>query len=135
MNEPDHELARRLAGYLDEGCRNLDPVVAERLLAARKAALSRYQDATVPAWGWATALQTIGRFADSQRAGSAPTLIAAAALVAALIGVAYWQNYGNGQNGQTSELAEVDVGLLTDELPINAYLDRGFDSWLKRSSR
>jgi hypothetical protein len=32
-------------------------------------------------------------------------------------------------------LAEVDAGLLTDELPINAYLDKGFDSWLKRSSR
>jgi len=25
--------------------------------------------------------------------------------------------------------------LLTDELPLNAYLDRGFDSWLKRSAR
>jgi hypothetical protein len=27
------------------------------------------------------------------------------------------------------------AGLLTDELPISAYLDQDFDSWLKRSSR
>lgn len=134
MNQPDDELARKLVGYLNEGCRNLDPALAERLLATRKAALSRYQGDTAPAWGWATAAQAIGRLADHQRPGSAPMLIAAAALVAALIGVAYWQNYGNG-NGQANELAEVDVGLLTDDLPINAYLDRGFDSWLKRSLR
>ena len=132
MNQPDDELARKLVGYLNQGCRNLDQPVAERLLAARKAALSRYQGEVAPAWGWATASQAVGRLADPRRQGSVPMLIAAAALVAALIGFAYWQNYGNGQ---ANELAEVDVGLLTDELPINAYLDRGFDSWLKRSSR
>jgi hypothetical protein len=133
MNQPDDELARKLVRYLNEGCRNLDQPMAERLLAARKAALSRYPGKTAPAWGWVTASQAIiGRPADQRRLGSVPMLIAAAALVAALIGVAYWQNYGNGQ---ANELAEVDVGLLTDELPINAYLDRGFDSWLKRSSR
>ena len=131
MNEPDHELARKLVGHLNHGCRNLEPATAERLLAARKLALSRYQGETAPAWGWATASQAIGRLAE-QRPGSAPMLIAAAALVAALIGVAYWQTYGNGL---ANELAEVDVGLLTDELPLNAYLDRGFDSWLKRSLR
>jgi hypothetical protein len=132
MNQPDDELARRLVGYLNEGCRNLDQPMAERLLAARKAALSRYQGETAPAWGWATASEAMGRLVDPRRPGSVPMLIAAAALVAALIGVAYWQNYGNGQ---ANELAEVDVGLLTDELPLNAYLDRGFDSWLKRSAR
>ena len=132
MSQPDDDLARKLVGFLNEGCRSLDPALAERLLAARKAALSRYQGETAPAWGWATASQVIGRLADPRRAGSAPMLLAAAALVAALIGLAYWQTYGNGQ---ANELAEVEVGLLTDELPLNAYLDRGFDSWLKRSSR
>jgi hypothetical protein len=132
MNQPEHELARKLVGFLDEGCRSLDPATAQRLLAARKAALSRYQGEAAPAWDWAVASQAIGRLANPRRSGSAPVLIAAAALIAALIGFAYWQNYGNGQ---ANELAEVDVGLLTDELPLNAYLDRGFDSWLKRSSR
>jgi hypothetical protein len=131
MNQPDHELARKVAGYLDEGARDLDPAVAERLLAARKLALSRYQSEPVPAWGWAWATQVIGRHIQHRQPGALQMLLAGAALVAALIGLAYWQNY----NGQANELAEVDAGLLTDELPINAYLDRGFDSWLKRSLR
>jgi hypothetical protein len=32
-------------------------------------------------------------------------------------------------------LADLDVRLLTDDLPIDAYLDKGFDSWLNRQSR
>ena len=131
MNQPDHELAGRIAGYLREGARNLDPAVGERLLAARKLALSRYQGEAAPAWGWAWATQAIGRVTQNQEPGALQVLLAGAALVAALLGVVYWQSY----NAQANELAEVDAGLLTDELPINAYLDRGFDSWLKRSLR
>ena len=130
MNQPDHELAGKIAGYLNDGARDLDPALAERLLVARKLALSRYQGEAAPAWGWAWATQAIGRHTQDRRPGALQMLIAGTALVAAVIGVVYWQNY----NGQANELAEVDVGLLTDELPINAYLDRGFDSWLKRSS-
>ena len=131
MNQPDDQLAGKIVGYLSEGARNLDPAVGERLLAARKLALSRYHGEAAPAWGPAWATQAIGRINQHRPASAAHMLIAGAALVAVLIGLVYWQNY----NAQANELAEVDVGLLTDELPINAYLDRGFDSWLKRSSR
>jgi hypothetical protein len=131
MTEPDHELAGRIAGYLKEGVRDLDPAVADRLLAARKVALSRYQGEKQPAWSWAWAAQAVGRRTGPRQAGALQMVAAGAALVAAVIGFTYWQNY----NGQASELAEVDAGLLTDELPIDAYLDKGFDSWLKRSSR
>jgi len=131
MNEPDHELARKVIGYLTDGTRTLDPATGERLLAARKSALSRFKGDAAPAWGWAWAVQALGHATNRRRSSAAPLLIAGAALVAVLIGVSYWQNASNPAN----ELAEVDVGLLTDELPINAYLDRGFDSWLKRSLR
>jgi hypothetical protein len=57
-------------------------------------------------------------------------MIAATAVALAMAGVVYWQST-KPANG----LAEIDAYLLTDELPINAYLDKGFDSWLKRSSR
>ena len=43
-------------------------------------------------------------------------------------GAVYWQNLTR----QANELAEIDAGLLSDDLPINAYLDNGLDSWLKR---
>ena len=64
------------------------------------------------------------------RYASTRQLAAISLLVVALAGVAYWQS-----NGVTNEAPDIDTGLLTDELPINAYLDKGFDSWLKRSSR
>ena len=32
-------------------------------------------------------------------------------------------------------IAEIDAGLLTDDLPFNAYLDNNFEAWLKRSSQ
>lgn len=36
------------------------------------------------------------------------------------------------QNRYAEELADIDVQMLADELPPTAYLDRGFDTWLKR---
>ena len=33
-----------------------------------------------------------------------------------------------------SELEETDAALLASDLPIDAYLDRGFQNWLKTSS-
>ena len=32
------------------------------------------------------------------------------------------------------EIIAIDTEVLTGDLPIDAYLDRGFDAWLKRSS-
>ena len=34
----------------------------------------------------------------------------------------------------TSRKAQLDALLLTDDLPIDAYLDRGFETWLKKVS-
>jgi hypothetical protein len=56
--------------------------------------------------------------------------VALAAVLLALTGLAIWSS-----TFPSNELAEIDAGLLTDELPINAYLDKGFDSWLTRGSR
>jgi hypothetical protein len=45
-------------------------------------------------------------------------------------GIIYWQIEQRAGNDWPKS-----TRLLTDDLPINAYLDKGFDSWLKRSSR
>jgi hypothetical protein len=129
MNQPNEELARKIVQHLDFGADHIDAPTRQRLLEARKAALSHYQEKVQPAWGLAWAGQAISRRGEQHFFGPR-YLVAAAALIAALIGIAYWQN----GSGPSNELAEIDVGLLTDELPINAYLDKGFDSWLKRSS-
>lgn len=131
MNRPEHELAKNIVQHLEYGVSQLEPGVRERLLTARKAALSHYRERPAPATGLAWAGQAVARITEHRHAG-ARHLVAISVLVAALAGIAYWQSQGNGV---TNELAEIDTGLLTDELPINAYLDKGFDSWLKRSSR
>jgi ADP-glucose pyrophosphorylase len=129
MNPPEHELARSIVRHLDYGVDHLEPAVRERLLAARRTALSKYreQPATVASPVWAA--QAAARVTEHRFHG-ARHLIAISALVLALVGVAYWQSVGT-----TNSYAEIDSDMLTDELPINAYLDKGFDSWLKRSSR
>jgi len=123
MNQPDDELARKLVQYLDDGVDRLEPRVRERLAAARRNALSRYR-APATVFGLAVPGQVVHWLTDHR------LLLAAAALVLATAGVFYWQGT-RPSNGIT----EIDLYLLTDDLPINAYLDKGFDSWLKRSSR
>jgi hypothetical protein len=126
MNEQD-ELARRIAKLLNESTDNLGPEQRDRLTTARRLALSAYREQASPAWvpAWA------GNFAriTERRVFGVQYLLPVAALVLGLAGVAYINA------GPTSEIADIDAGLLTDELPINAYLDQGFDSWLKRSSQ
>lgn len=129
MNQPDHELAGKIVEHLDYGADHLDQATRERLLTARKLVLSHYQEQPEPVWGLAWAGYAVTRFAENRP--GAHYLIAGAALIAVLIGVVWWQN----TSGLANEIAEIDAGLLTDELPINAYLDKGFDSWLKRSLR
>jgi len=129
MNQPEHELAGKIVQHLEYGVDQLDPGTRERLLAARKAALSHYREQPEPVFGLAWAGQALARVAES-RFYNARHLIAIAALILGLVGFAYWQSVG-----PANELADIDASLLTDELPINAYLDKGFDSWLKRASR
>jgi hypothetical protein len=126
MNQQD-ELARRIAELLDESTAHITPEQQQRLRAARMMAL---EHRTQPQPAWTAVLA--GNVSDltERRLFGVRYLIPMAALVLGLIGVVYMHS-----NGTPGDIADIDAGLLTDELPINAYLDKGFDSWLKRSSR
>jgi len=128
VNESEHELARKVVQRLDDGLNRLDTSTRERLVAARRAALAHYREApaTVRGLAWAG---PAGRFVEHHLYGTRLAAVITA-LVIATAGAIYWQNLTS--NG---DLADLEIGLLTDELPINAYLDKGFDSWLKRSPR
>lgn len=132
MNQPDQhdqELAARIVRRLNEGTESLDPGTHERLLDARKAALTRYREEPAPAWSVTWAGNVLSRFTERHVFG-VRYLIPVLILVLGLASILYWQ-----ASPVSNDIAEIDVELLTDDLPINAYLDRGFDSWLKRSSR
>lgn len=123
------ELAAKIAALLDQGTQQLDRKTAEKLLTARKEALAHFQDAQQHAWAPVMAGR-FGRLLEpfnfNMRAG-----VVLLALLASLAGFVAWQTLGQ----QGSEIAEIDEALLTDELPINAYLEKGFDSWVKRHAR
>ena len=126
MNNQD-EHGRRIAQLLDASV-ELTVDQRKKLAEARRLALSRYraepQSALVPALAG-----TVARMTERSVFG-VRYVIPIAALVLGLIGVTYMHN-----GGLSNDVADIDTGLLTDDLPISAYLDTGFDSWLKRSSR
>jgi len=128
MNAHEQEIARKIVLTLNQGARDLDSGTVARLATAREQSLDAYQ--TLPGWRHAWAGQLVSRIADRQTTGLRYVL-PMTVLLLGLIGIVYWQS-GNGRSG---ELADLDVRLLTDDLPIDAYLDKGFDSWLKRQSR
>ena len=132
MNQQD-ELGARIAGLLAEGADELPPESRERLRAARQKALARRAarervPAWVPSWMLAGANGLAGL--TERSVWGVRYLIPVAALVLGLLGVVYMHT-----GTVATDIAEIDVGLLTDELPINAFLDQGLDSWLKRSPR
>ena len=129
MNPPDDELAARIIKQLDHGIENLDAGTRERLAAARRVALAQYRERPEPVFGLAWAGNAIHYMGGGQRAQGARYMIAVTTLVLAMIGFAYWQSIAS------NDYADIDISLLTDDLPIYAYLDTGFDSWLKRAPR
>ena len=105
--------------------------VAERLRAARERALERRRIARAPSLAWAGGMASgadglSGGF-DGARGFSLRMLLATALLLAGLFGI-----YRGQQDQQAAEVEELDAQLLADDLPIDAYLDRGFEAWPKK---
>lgn len=121
------EFAAKIVTLLDRDTSQMDGGITAKLLHARKEALAHFQEKPAHAWvpQWATTAvgHVMEPFSHNLRAGL--VLLALLASFAAAIG---WHILG--QSG--SDIAEIDEALLTDELPINAYLDKGFDSWVKK---
>jgi len=104
--------------------------VAERLRAAREQALARRKLERSPALAWArsTAAGVIGGFGGFG-GFSVRLLLPTALLVAGLIAIHVAQ-----QEQRAADVEELDAQLLADDLPIDAYLDRGFETWLRKVS-
>ncbi len=126
MNRESYdELAHKIGQTLDRGTENLDRGVRDRLQTARQRALSRQKVAIA-----GLSLAGLGHFASEVLLPQARILAMLSTLVLGVIGTYYWNNFQ-----QATENAEVDSELLADDLPINAYLDRGFRAWLEHSSQ
>lgn len=123
MNELD--LGRKIARHLEQGANQLKQGTLYRLQAARNAALQKYH--AEPAFGLAGEGLAASRLRHSQLR-SVRFLLPLALVLLSLGGIVYWQTAKH-----SNDIEEIDAHLLTDDLPINAYLDKDFDAWLKRS--
>jgi uncharacterized protein DUF3619 len=131
MSARETETAKKIITYLDSGAAQLKAGTAYRLQQARAAALDRLGDPVqVPSRQMAHALAGHGSAGAGRPAlGSLRLWLGAAALVA--LTVFGWQQWKAVQ--QVREFEELDAQILSSDLPIDAYLDRGFQNWLKTS--
>ena len=126
MNE--REIAKKLASYLDQGVSDLKPGIAYRLQGARQRALARGSEPERAA-ELALAGPSGGTFGGRRHLlTDVRVWISILLLVGGVLYFQYWQSMQ-----QVREIAETDAAILSSELPIEAYLDRGFQNWLTRS--
>jgi len=116
----EREFAYRIRHYLNAGTENLDRRTVDRLFVARQRALSGHHASVAR-----LRLTGAGNFGLDALLPYARTLAALLGLALAVAGVQFWNAYQ-----QALENEEIDSALLADDLPINAYLDRGFQAWL-----
>ncbi|MFM0738940.1 DUF3619 family protein [Paraburkholderia xenovorans] len=127
------EFARQVRRALDENAASIAPATVDRLAVARRAALARKKPEAVsapvlvPAFAGAgmPPVQLPRRRSPLSRFALAWPL---AALVVSLVAIAYWEDHQ-----RTAELADIDAAMLSDDLPLNAYLDHGFNAYLSRA--
>lgn len=124
MNTDDLNFAYKVRHALNENLEHLPPATAERLAAARKLAVSRKKASPL-------------RVARRALAGNAASLLSldwlgrmgvAVPLMVMVVGLAGIYQYQEEQ--RIAEVAELDAGVLSDELPLTAYLDQGFNAYV-----
>jgi uncharacterized protein DUF3619 len=124
MNE--QQTAYRIKQLLNQGL-DLEPGKLTRLKEAREQALARQRTrAPAPMLAWAE---------NVTGGGGGPSwlvsrvLLPMALLIFGLVAIGQWRD-----TQQAAEIEEIDAAVLSGDLPLDAYLDKGFDAWLKRSS-
>jgi hypothetical protein len=130
---PDDIFAKKITTYLDQGVADLKAGTAYKLQLARTEALARLADparATEAHVAVAGAVNGTGTMSGGRGMGGRGWLwLGIALIMAAGFGYQQWQAYQ-----QLTDIEETDAAILSSELPIDAYLDRGFQNWLKRAS-
>jgi len=121
MNEM--QFGNKIRHILNGGL-HLDEARATRLARARTQAVERLRPEPAAALAWAdNVLSQLGGWGGVSLRLVVPVI----ALVVGVAAIYTWQ-----QNQRAQEVEEIDAQLLTGDLPIDAYLDRGFQNWLKK---
>jgi hypothetical protein len=128
MNE--HETAKKITSYLDQGTAELKAGVTYRLQRARQLAVQQLAEQPQRAPQLALANSGGGSFGPHRFFATSRLWIGVLLLVAGVFAYNYWESV---QQQQARDIEETDAAILSSELPIEAYLDQGFEAWLKHS--
>lgn len=136
----EQQFAEQIRLALDESAAQLPYRVSYRLQAARQAALGRLKETETavepaPALGLASAggagVLTLGGIP----AGGAPrwgwlllSVVTVLVLAAGFIAINEWSDQDVAE-----EIADIDLAILLDDVPISAYADRGFGVYIKNT--
>lgn len=124
MNE--QQIAYRIKQHLNRGL-DLDADTLARLKAVREQALARQRvESRSPVVAWAG--EVIGK-SGGPSVLIPRMLLPTVVLIVGLFAVSHWRELQ-----LAAEIEEIDAAVLTGDLPLDAYLDKGFDAWLKRPS-
>ena len=119
----EEKFASKIRQALNESANQLDSATLLRLEHARNLAVARHKSDGF--------LQSLLPRKASETSGLAKLFRAAAWITPALalvIGLVVLQDWQSAS--ENSEIASIDTEVLTDNLPLNAYLDKGFNRYL-----
>ncbi|SAK81026.1 membrane protein [Caballeronia fortuita] len=145
LETKENEFALKVVRALDESTSNMPAAAVDRLRDARRAAIARKKPEKVAvamtAPAFTPAFAGAGSTLDAGGSGNAhgPKGLLArlgglglawplAALIIGIAGIAYWED-----QQRKAELADIDAAMMSDSLPIDAYLDHGFNAYLTRN--
>lgn len=124
MNEL--HFAYKVRQHLNRGVRELPAQTVNRLELARSQALARQKSVAVGHSVLAGTGSFLLQHFDSLRLKQ---VLLALVVAFGFAGYTYWYAEQN-----IAELEVIDSALLSDDLPIAAFTDKGFDAWLKSSA-
>lgn len=129
MNSEDIKLVHQVRRALDQQLDTLPASTLDRLAAARAQAMARKKPHAAML-AQAAPAQALGAKLGSVLAGMGGGRWAIAAPLLALV-LGFGALFQYQQQRHISHLADIDAAVLTDELPLNAYLDPGFSAYLE----
>ena len=132
MNTDDINLAYKIRHALNDNLDNLPASTTARLAAARAQALAR-KKADAPARGKPSVQRTafdVGSLFSMQWVARAAVVAPLLAMVAGMVGV-----YQYEREQRVAELAELDAAVMSDDLPLTAYTDHGFNAYLAQQQQ
>jgi hypothetical protein len=131
MNTDDINLAYKIRHALNDNLDTLPASTTDRLAAARAAALARKKaDAPVRAKQQQRASFDLGALFSMQWVARAAVVAPLLLMAAGMVGVYQYEH-----EQRAAELAELDAAVLSDDLPLTAYTDHGFNAYLAQQQQ